>query len=161
MIGAGRGMPDRQVLIVALKSLFFSYVVGFFLLVIAVRYFGRLIGATKVYRVGMLRYYVLLGALSVIMGGFLAYREPVDISAKDSSDLLNTNTEKQLSVIQAKATCAKALLPNAAIWAAADRHRALRWQKQLAASKPEDKLNDVAKSVTTVVPAYTLLLQRI
>lgn len=62
---------------------------------------------------------------------------------------------------EAKATCAKALLPNAAIWAAADRHRALRWQKQLAARKPEDKLNDVAKSVTTVVPAYTLLVQRI
>jgi hypothetical protein len=41
------------------KSLFFSYAMGIVLLIVAVRYFGRAIGVTKVYTVGMLRYFVV------------------------------------------------------------------------------------------------------
>jgi hypothetical protein len=56
------------------KSLFFSYFVGIFLLIVAIRFFGRLIGITKITPVGFLRYCVLFACISVIMGGVLVYR---------------------------------------------------------------------------------------
>jgi hypothetical protein len=56
------------------KSLFFSYFVGILLLIIAIRFFGRLIGITKITPVGFLRYCVLFACISVIMGGVLVYR---------------------------------------------------------------------------------------
>jgi len=58
------------------QSLFFSYFVGIVLLVITVRYFGRLIGIAKITPVGLMRYCVLFGVVSVIMGGVLVYRVP-------------------------------------------------------------------------------------
>jgi hypothetical protein len=57
-----------------LQSLFFSYFVGILLLIIGIRYFGRLIGITKITPVGFLRYCVLFGFISVMMGGVLVYR---------------------------------------------------------------------------------------
>jgi hypothetical protein len=56
------------------KSLFFSYFLGILLLVIVIRFFGRLIGITKITPVGFLRYCVLFACISVIMGGVLVYR---------------------------------------------------------------------------------------
>jgi hypothetical protein len=57
-----------------LKSLFFSYFAGILLLFVAVRYFGRVIGITKVTPIGILKYCVLLACIAVVMGGVLVYR---------------------------------------------------------------------------------------
>jgi hypothetical protein len=66
--GLVRGLSGTDMLSAVVKSLFFSYAMGIVLIIVAVRYFGRVIGVTKVYPVGMLRYFVVLGSLSVIMG---------------------------------------------------------------------------------------------
>jgi hypothetical protein len=57
-----------------LKSLFFSYFAGILLLIVAARYFGRVIGIKKVTPVDFLKYCVLLACISVVMGGVLVYR---------------------------------------------------------------------------------------
>jgi hypothetical protein len=59
-----------------LESLFFSYCLGFVLLIVTIRYFGRALGITKIKEVGALRFCVVLACLSVIMGGLLVHREP-------------------------------------------------------------------------------------
>jgi hypothetical protein len=48
---------------------------GIVLVTVAVRHFGRVIGVTKVYPVGMLRYFIVLGSLSVAMGLALVLSE--------------------------------------------------------------------------------------
>jgi hypothetical protein len=59
-----------------LESLFFSYFLGFVLLIVAIPYFGRALGIPKIKEVGVLRFCVVFACLSVIMGGLLVYREP-------------------------------------------------------------------------------------
>jgi hypothetical protein len=61
MVGLARGLSIKHVLWLALKSFLFSYALGIFLMVVAVRYFGRAIGVTRIYPVGLLRYFVVLG----------------------------------------------------------------------------------------------------
>jgi hypothetical protein len=56
------------------KSLLFSYFVGIALLIVTIRYFGRLIGITKISAVGLLRYCVVFACISVIMGALLVHR---------------------------------------------------------------------------------------
>jgi hypothetical protein len=58
------------------KSLLFSYVLGFVLLIVAIRCFGRMIGVSKIKEVGFLRFCVVFACLSVLMGSLLVYREP-------------------------------------------------------------------------------------
>jgi hypothetical protein len=72
------------------------------LIIVAVRYFGRVIGVTKVYPVGMLRYFVVLGSLSVIMGLALVPSEAPEKPPEDTSELLNSQTEKWQAVKDAK-----------------------------------------------------------
>jgi hypothetical protein len=74
MIGLGKGRSIAYAFWLLAQSLFFSYVVGFVLLIIAIRYFGRIIGITKISPVGFLRFCLLFACISVIMGGVLAYR---------------------------------------------------------------------------------------
>ena len=88
-----------------LKSLVFSYLIGILLLNVAVRIFGRIIGIRKVYRVGVLRYFVVLGCLSVAMGSALVYSEQPDYPAVQTSEPLNSETEQWQSVKDAKAYC--------------------------------------------------------
>jgi hypothetical protein len=59
-----------------LESLFFSYVLGFLLLTVTIRCFGRMLGIPMIKTVGVLRFCVVLACLSVIMGSLLVYREP-------------------------------------------------------------------------------------
>jgi hypothetical protein len=59
-----------------LESLFFSYFLGFVLLIVAIRYLGRALGISQIKQVGFLRFCVVLACLSVVMGGVLVYREP-------------------------------------------------------------------------------------
>jgi hypothetical protein len=80
---------------------------GIVLIIVAVRYFGRVIGVTKVYPVGMLRYFVVLGSLSVIMGLSLVLSEAPAKLPEDTSELLNSQTEKWQAVKDANAFCAK------------------------------------------------------
>jgi hypothetical protein len=61
--GVYRNLSGADMLSAVVKSLFFSYAMGIVLIIVAVRFFGRVIGVTKVYPVGMLRYFVLLGSL--------------------------------------------------------------------------------------------------
>lgn len=89
------------------RSLFFSYAMGIVLIIVAVRYFGRVIGVTKVYPVGVLRYFVVLGSLSVIMGLGIVLNEAPEKPVEDTSELLNSQTEEWQSVKDAKAFCAK------------------------------------------------------
>jgi hypothetical protein len=107
MVGFYRGLSPVHVLWVVLKSLIFSYVVGIFLLNVAVRIFGRIIGIRKVYPVGVLRYFVVLGCLSVAMGSALVYSEQPDYPVMQSSELLNSQTEQWQAVKDAKVYCAK------------------------------------------------------
>ncbi len=58
------------------KSLFFSYVVGYVVLFFIVRYFGQRIGITEITPVGLLRYGVVFACLSVLMGALLVYVAP-------------------------------------------------------------------------------------
>jgi hypothetical protein len=105
--GLYRGLSGTDMLSAVVKSLFFSYAMGIVLIIIAVRYFGRLIGVTKVYPVGMLRYFVVLGSLSVIMGLALVSSEAPEKPAENTFELLNSQTEKWQVVKDAKAFCAK------------------------------------------------------
>ena len=105
--GLYRGLSGSDMLSAVVKSLFFSYAIGTVLIIIAVRYFGRVIGVTKVYPVGMLRYFVLLGSLSVIMGLALVLGEAPAKPPEDTSELLNSETEKWQAVKDAKAFCAR------------------------------------------------------
>jgi hypothetical protein len=105
--GLYRGLSGADMLSAVVKSLFFSYAMGIVLIIVAVRYFGRVIGVTKVYPVGMLRYFVVLGSLSVIMGLALVLSEAPEKPAEDTSALLNPQTEKWQAVKDAKALCAK------------------------------------------------------
>ena len=107
MVGFYRGLSSAHVLWAILKSLFFSYLVGILLLNVAVRILGRIIGIRKVYRVGVLRYSVVLGCLSVAMGSALVYLEQPDYPAIQSSELLNSQTEQWQAVKDAKIYCAK------------------------------------------------------
>jgi hypothetical protein len=59
-----------------LKSLLFSYCVGFVVLFVVIRFFGRAIGIPQIKQVGILRFCVVFACLSVIMGSLLVYREP-------------------------------------------------------------------------------------
>jgi hypothetical protein len=75
VIGAlGKSFSILYAFWLLLKSLFFSYFIGVFLLFVAVRCFGRVIGIKKVTPVGILKYCVLLACISVIMGGVLVYQ---------------------------------------------------------------------------------------
>jgi hypothetical protein len=105
--GAYRGLSGIDMLSAVVKSLFFSYAVGIILIIVAVRYFGRAIGVTKVYPVGMLRYFVVLGSLSVIMGLALVLGQASAKPPEDTSTLLNSETEKWQFVKDAKVFCAK------------------------------------------------------
>jgi hypothetical protein len=105
--GLYRGLSGTHMLSAVVKSLFFSYAIGIVLIIVAVRFFGRVIGVTKVYPVGMLRYFVVLGSLSVIMGLALVLGEAPAKPIEDTSELLNSETEQWLAVKQAKAFCAK------------------------------------------------------
>ena len=80
---------------------------GIVLIIVAVRYFGRVIGVTKVYPVGVLRYFVVLGCLSVIMGLTLILGEVPAKPLEDTSELLNSETEHWQAVKDAKVYCAK------------------------------------------------------
>jgi small basic protein len=72
------------------KSLFFSYFVGIILLIVAIRFFGRRIGITKITPVGLLRYCVLFACISVIMGGVLVYRaSPVTATVHPGTSLIH------------------------------------------------------------------------
>jgi hypothetical protein len=84
IVGLGKGHSVAYGFWLLTQSLFFSYVVGFVLLIIAVRYFGRIIGINKITPVGFLRYCVLFACISVIMGGALAYRVSPAVSAMHS-----------------------------------------------------------------------------
>ena len=55
----------------------------------------------------MLRYFVVLGFLSVMMGLALVLGEAPAKPPEDTSALLNPETEQWLAVKQAKAFCAK------------------------------------------------------
>ena len=105
--GLYRGLSGTDMLSAVIKSLFFSYAMGIVLIIVAVRYFGRVIGVTKVYPVGMLRYFVVLGSLSVIMGLALVLSEAPEKPAEDTSELLNSQTEKWQAVKDAKDFCAR------------------------------------------------------
>jgi hypothetical protein len=107
MLGSYRGLSLAHILWAVLKSFIFSYVVGIFLLNVAVRIFGRIIGIRKVYRVGVLRYFVVLGCLSVAMGSVLVSSEQPDYPAIQTPELLNLQTEQWQPVKDAKAYCAK------------------------------------------------------
>ncbi len=107
MGGAYRGLSGSDMLAAVVKSLFFSYAMGIVLIIVAVRYFGRAIGVTKVYPVGMLRYFVVLSSLSVIMGLALVLSEAPAKAPEDTSELLNPQTEKWQAVKDAKVFCAK------------------------------------------------------
>jgi hypothetical protein len=89
------------------KSLLFSYAMGIVLIIVAVRYFGRVIGVRKVYPVGMLRYFVVLGSLSVVMGLALVLSKAPENPPENTSDVLDSQTEKWQAVKDAKAFCAK------------------------------------------------------
>lgn len=97
-----RGLSGTDMLSAVVKSLFFSYAMGIVLIVVAVRYFGRVIGVTKVYPVGMLRYFVVLGSLSVIMGLVLVLNGTPAKPSEDTSALLNSETEEWLAVSRRK-----------------------------------------------------------
>ena len=105
--GLYRGLSGADMLFAVVKSLFFSYAMGIVLLIVAVRYFGRVIGVTKVYPIGMLRYFVVLGSLSVIMGLALVLSEAPARPLEDTSELLDSQTEKWQAVKDAKVFCAK------------------------------------------------------
>src|SRR3984893_2157148 len=105
--GLYRGLSGTHMLSAVVKSLFFSYAMGIVLIIVAVRYFGRVIDVTKVYPVGMLRYFVVLGSLSVIMGLALVSSEAPAKLPEDTSELLNSQTEKWQAVKDANAFCAK------------------------------------------------------
>jgi hypothetical protein len=107
MFGSYRGLSLVHILWAILKSLIFSYLIGIVLFIVAVRIFGRAIGIRKVYRVGILRYFVVLGCLSVAMGSALVYSEQPDYPAIQTPELLNSQTEQWQSVKDAKAYCAK------------------------------------------------------
>lgn len=72
--GLGKGLSIPYVFWLLLQSLFFSYFVGFILLIVVIRYGRRLIGIRKITLVGLLRFCVLFGFISVIMGGALVFR---------------------------------------------------------------------------------------
>jgi hypothetical protein len=103
MVGSYRGLSPVHVLWVVLKSLIFSYLVGICLLNVAVRIFGRIIGIRKVYRVGVLRYFVVLGCLSVAMGSALVYSEQPDSLEIQSSELLTLFPKTALIVRDSRA----------------------------------------------------------
>ena len=105
--GLYRGLSGTDMLWAVVRSLFFSYAMGIVLIVVVVRYFGRVIGVTKVYPVGMLRYFVVLGSLSVVMGLALVLGDAPPKPPEDTSDLLNPETEKWQAVKDAKALCAR------------------------------------------------------
>jgi|SRR5580698_4533775 hypothetical protein len=105
--GLYRGLSGTGMLTVVVKSLFFSYAIGIVLIIVAVRYLGRVIGVTKVYPVGMLRYFVVLGFLSVMMGLALVLGEAPAKPPEETSALLNSETEKWQAVKDAKVYCAK------------------------------------------------------
>jgi hypothetical protein len=105
--GLYRGLSGTAMLSAVVKSLFFSYAIGIGLIIVAVRYFGRAIGVTKIFPVGMLRYFVVLGSLSVIVGLALVLGEAPAKPLEDNSDLLNSETEKWQAVKDAKAFCAR------------------------------------------------------
>jgi thiol:disulfide interchange protein len=107
MVGSYRGLSPVHVLWAVLKSLIFSYLVGVLLLNVAVRIFGRIIGIRKIYRVGVLRYFVVLGCLSVAMGSALVYSEQPDYPAIQTSELSNSQMEQWQAVKDAKVYCAK------------------------------------------------------
>jgi hypothetical protein len=50
MGGAYRGLSGTDMLSAVVKSLFFSYAMGIVLIIVAVRYFGRVMGAPANYR---------------------------------------------------------------------------------------------------------------
>ena len=105
--GLDPGLSGIDMLSAVVKSLFFSYAMGIVLIIVAVRYFGRLIGVTKVYPVGMLRYFVVLGSLSVFMGLALVLGKAPEKPVEDTPELLNSQTEKWQAVKDAKVFCAK------------------------------------------------------
>jgi hypothetical protein len=105
--GSYRGLSGIDMFLAVVKSLLFSYAMGILLLIVAVRYFGQVIGVTKVYPVGMLRYFVVLGSLSVIMGLVLVLNGAPAKPPEDTSELLNSETENWQFVKDAKAFCAK------------------------------------------------------
>jgi hypothetical protein len=105
--GLYRGLSGTDMITAVVKSLFFSYAMGIVLIIVAVRFFGRVIGVTKVYPVGVLRYFVVLGSLSVIMGLALVLGEAPAKPLEDTSELLNPETEKWQAVKDARVFCAK------------------------------------------------------
>jgi hypothetical protein len=88
MWGLGKGLSMTQVFWLLFQSLFFSYFVGTILLIIVIRYFGRLIGLQKITLVGFLRFCILFALISVIMGATLVYHAPVNLSnLRDTSTI--------------------------------------------------------------------------
>jgi hypothetical protein len=105
--GLYRGLSGTDMLSAVVKSLFFSYAMGIVLIILQFATLARVIGVTRVYPVGMLRYFVVLGSLSVIMGLSLVLSEAPEKPPEDTSELLNSQTEKWQAVKDAKFFCAK------------------------------------------------------
>ena len=74
--GADKNLSMSYAFWILIQSLFFSYFVGIVVLVITIRYFGHLIGILKITPESFMRYCILFGVISVIMGGALMYRAP-------------------------------------------------------------------------------------
>jgi hypothetical protein len=100
--GLYRNLSGADMLSAVVKSLFFSCAMGIVSIIVAVRYFGRVIGVTRAYPVGMLRYFAVLGSPSVVMGLALVLSEAAEKPAGDTPELLNSQTEKWLAVKRRK-----------------------------------------------------------
>lgn len=74
--GLVKGLSIPYTIWLAIQSLFFSYFVGFALLIVLMRYGRRFIVLPKITPIGLLRYCTLFALISVIMSGALVFRSP-------------------------------------------------------------------------------------
>jgi hypothetical protein len=74
--GLIKGLSIPYTIWLAIQSLFFSYVVGFALLIVLMRYGRRFIVLPKITSIGLLRYCTLFVLISVIISGALVFLAP-------------------------------------------------------------------------------------
>ena len=74
--GLIKGLSIPYTIWLAIQSLFFSYVVGFALLIVLMRYGRRFIVLPKITPIGLLRYCTLFALISVIISGALVFLAP-------------------------------------------------------------------------------------
>ena len=74
--GLVKGLSIPYTIWLLIQSLFFSYFVGFVFLIVVLRFGRRFIAMPKVTSVGLLRYCILFGFISVFIAVVLVYRAP-------------------------------------------------------------------------------------